>query len=163
MKKSDANVPLELMNELYRSYDFFNIHFCKGLLPRPILLITQESKKKNVYGWFRGNGWNLQNKEVSEIVLHHSCFQKGIDEVFDTMLHEMAHLKNFYENDCNSNIDCTEQQRHNQIFKTAAEHFGLTVTQSKRFGFGHTDLGDGAHKAIKLLKPNGNYLSSTLR
>lgn len=150
--KSNSNVPLELMNELYRSYDFFNGHFCENKLPRPILLIARSNKKK-AFGWFSGNAWNLQKNSVSEITLEASSFKNGTDEVFDTLLHEMAHLKNFHENE-NKVIDCTEAQRHNQIFKAAAEHFGLTVTKSTRFGFGHTALGETAKVAIKALKPN---------
>jgi hypothetical protein len=152
-----ANIPLQLMNELYRSYDFLNTHFCEGKLPRPIIIITRDTKRK-AHGWFSGDAWNHQSEKVSEIALCASSFAKGDDEVFDTLLHEMAHLKNFYENDCKI-VDCSEQQRHNQIFKISAEFFGLKVTSSKRFGPAHTQLDTAAHEAITKLKPNKKLFS----
>lgn len=151
-KKEVVNIPLELLKELYRSYDFFNSYFCKGSLPRPMIIVAS-SNKARVHGWFRNEAWMVQKEVVCEITLCAETFQRGLDDVLDTLLHEMAHLKNFYDND-RKVVDCTPQQRHNKVFKTTAEFFGLDVSSSKRFGSGHTSLGKGAREAIKQLKPD---------
>jgi hypothetical protein len=150
---TDKNIPLELMNELYRSYDFLNQHYCEGKLPRPIIIVSSNFNKK-AHGWFSPSRWRLgADKTVSEITLCGESFQRGYEDVLGTLIHEMAHLKNYVDND-NKVVDCSDQQRHNNIFKKTAEFFGLEVTSSKRFGPAHTTLGDTAHKALNALKPN---------
>lgn len=145
------NIPLELMVELHRSFDHFNNHFCQGTLPRPILIVSSNFKKK-AHGWFASDAWSLKGEVMSEITLCGESFKNGPDHVLDTLLHEMAHLKNYIDNE-RKIVDCTPQQRHNQIFQKTAEFFGLEVSSSKRFGSGHTKLGEVAKKVITDLKP----------
>jgi hypothetical protein len=153
MSQDKKNIPLELMNELYRSYDFLNKHYCDGKLPRPMIIVSSSFNKK-AHGWFSPSRWKLgSDKPVSEITLCGESFSRGHEDVLGTLIHEMAHLKNYVDND-NKVVDCSEQQRHNNIFKTTAEFFGLVVTSSKRFGPAHTSLGETAHKALNALKPN---------
>jgi hypothetical protein len=149
--EDDRNVPLELLQELYRSYDFFNDYFCDGKLPRPMLIVSSNFNR-NAQGWFGPGSWKMKGKEVSEITLCGESFEQGTDEVLETLLHEMAHLKNYYDNECEV-VDCTPQQRHNKIFKHTAEFFGLIVSQYKHLGYAHTQNGPESLKAIKALKP----------
>ncbi len=62
----------------------------------------------------------------------------------------MAHLKNAQK----GISDCNKVQYHNKNFKTAAESFGLTVSQRKGKGWATTVLGQTAKDAILLLKPD---------
>lgn len=154
----DGQVYLQLVGEVYRSFDFFNKFFCEGKLPRPILMVgrgvDKPGDKQKAHGWFSGDSWRIQQvKEVCEITLCGESFCRGVEDVMGTLLHEMTHLKNYYDND-RKVVDCTEQQRHNQKFKTTAEFFGLTVTSSKRFGPAHTECSDRAYNAIELLNPD---------
>lgn len=146
----DQNVPLQLMQELYRTYDHFNKYFASGELPRPVILI-QSANRRKFMGWFSADSWMLKDEAKCEITIASEALIHGYKETIDTMLHEMAHLANFYKH--KKVVDCSDQQRHNKIFKVMAESFGLIVTKSTRFGFGHTKLGDKAHAAIHLLKP----------
>lgn len=157
-----SNMYLDLANELYRAFDFFNTYFMKGELKKPIITIASNNRKKAL-GWFGGNFWALNHKktrdDVSEINMCAEHLQRPMEDVLETLLHEMAHLYNFQHglNDCNN------QQRHNRKFKEAAEKFGLNVTKSKRYGFAHTSLNETGKKAIKLLKPNKEVYSAVCR
>jgi len=153
MTKVQKNYSVDLAGELDRAYDFFNAEFAEGVLPKAILTISRDTSKK-AYGWFCPNGWSDSSNydQINEITLCQSAFTRGTDEIFDTLLHEMAHMYNFVSH--KKIVDCTRQQRHNKIFKTAAERFGLEVTSSTRFGYGHTSLGQVAKDAIAKLAPD---------
>lgn len=148
--KVDQNVHIELMKELYRSFDFFNKKFAGGKLRRPVITIATRGTHKAM-GWFCNNIWSVKDKAVHEINICGEALAEGIEQTMDTLLHEMAHLKNF-----DAGIeDCTDQQRHNAHFKASAEAFGLSVTSSKRFGPAHTALTAETKAIIKgELKPD---------
>lgn len=148
---TNQNYSQLIIEELYRAFDFFNNKFANNTLPKPIILI-QSGGKQNACGWFAPNRWSTNGQQIHELTIHQESFV-CIDEIFDTLLHEMAHIYNFVTND-NKVVDCTDQQRHNKIFKKAAELFGLSVTQSKRLGFAHTELDTLAQDAISEFCPN---------
>jgi hypothetical protein len=153
MTKASKNYSVDLSRELDRAYDHFNQEFADGILPKAIITVSRDTAKK-AYGWFCANGWSDSSNtdQINEITLCQSAFSRGTHEVFDTLLHEMAHMYNFVIH--GKIVDCTSQQRHNKIFKAAAEKFGLTVTSSTRFGSAHTELGPIADAAIAVLAPD---------
>jgi hypothetical protein len=153
MTKGKRNYSVELTKELDRAYEFFNNEFANGMLPKSIITVSRDTNRK-AYGWFCANGWSNSQSgdQIHEITLCQSAFARGTTEVFDTLLHEMAHMYNFVSH--GKIVDCTSQQRHNKIFKTAAEKFGLNVTSSTRFGYAHTTLGSVAQTAIAKLAPD---------
>lgn len=148
MKKTNTNLHLELTQELYRAFDFFNGHFAKGILEKPVITIASAGGRK-AHGWFCHSIWGSlkdANKKMHEINICAESLKDGVNQTMDTLLHEMAHLYNFQKN--GKVVDCTEQQRHNQIFQKTAQMFGLSVTSSKQFGFGHTELTDATKDII---------------
>lgn len=151
----------DLINELYRSFNFFNEYFCENKLNEPLITIQGDKRRGSTYGWFGKDFWsengNTETK-FSEINLTAESLYREPDQVLETLLHEMAHLKNAQNDisDCN-----TKTQFHNKKFKTTAEHFGLIVSQKKGKGWAITELGPKAILAIDLLKPNAEVYKIT--
>jgi hypothetical protein len=145
------------IDELYRAFDFFNDHFCDGELQRPIIMIGS-SGQKNAYGWFGSKFWTQGDKN-SEEYLHElnisaEYMDRGTNAILETLLHEMAHLKN-----AQAGIkDCSPTQYHNKNFKNAAEQLGLVVKKMGYRGFASTNLDEPALEAIKVLKPKDDAL-----
>lgn len=142
---------IALINELYRSFDFFNNHFCNNNLQRPLITL-QGDNKRSTYGWFGGSFWNDSKDEkskINELNLTAETLHREPTHVLGTLLHEMAHLKNFQE----GIKDCNAAQYHNKAFKISAEYFGLVVEKMKNKGYAITKLSDSSLTAIELLKP----------
>jgi hypothetical protein len=144
---------VNLINELYRSFHFFNNYFCKNELSEPLITI-QGDKRRTTYGWFGKEFWEetidgKKTKKINEINLTAESLFRGHNEVLGTLLHEMAHLKNAQ----NNIFDCTKTQYHNDKFKKSAEEFGLIVDRMKGRGWAKTTLGNKAKDAINLLDP----------
>jgi hypothetical protein len=79
--------------------------------------------------------------------------------ILETLLHEMAHLKNAVADV----RDCTSGQYHNKHFKKTAEEFGLIVERTGNKGYAYTKLGKEADTAIKKLEPNRSIMNSLSR
>ena len=151
---------IALTKELYRAFHVFNKRFSDGKLITPIITL-QPSEGKNAYGWFGSKFWidKRTKKGVSEINLSAEYLARGCNGVLETLLHEMAHLKN-----AQAGIrDCTSGQYHNKRFKEAAQEFGLTVTRIKGKGYARTDLDDEAKQAIKELDPKEQLFNAFKR
>ena len=148
--KSPATRSLELTQELYRAFDFFNKKFADGELPKVVITI-QESGRKNAYGWFGNGFWkdNIASESVPEINISAEYLNRSPEGILETLLHEMAHLKNAV----NGVRDCTSGQYHNKYFKSSAEEFGLIVKRTPNKGYAYTELGEEADQAIKEFKP----------
>ncbi len=95
---NDANDTLnfklvKLINELYRSFNFFNHHFCKNELDEPIITIQGDKRKGSTYGWFGKDFWEesqgVKAKKVNEINLTAESLHRDYNEVLGTLLHEM--------------------------------------------------------------------------
>ena len=145
-----------LINELYRSFDFFNGYFCDNKLPRPIITLQGEKRKGKTLGWFGKNFWTefggegtVEKSSLHELNLTAEALYRDPKEVLQTMIHEMAHLKNAHDNI----PDCNAAQYHNSNFKKTAEFFGLEVSRMKGRGWASTSLGEKANQVIELLAP----------
>jgi len=57
MDKTIQQKYTDLIEELYRSFDFFNEHFCKGELKRPIITTQGDKREGSTYGWFGKQFW----------------------------------------------------------------------------------------------------------
>lgn len=144
----------ELLKELHRAFDFFNEKFAKGELKRPVITVSSAAGK-NALGWFGAKFWKDGDEEVNEINLSAEYFNRSIEDVLETLLHEMAHLKNAQ----NEIDDCSKSQYHNKNFKQAAESFHLEVKKSRYRGFSSTSLTDISRAAIKELNPDDKTYS----
>lgn len=148
--KSPATRSVELTQELYRAFDYFNKRFADGELPKAVITI-QEAGRKNALGWFGNGFWkdDVASVSVPEINISAEHLDRDAFGILETLLHEMAHLKNAV----NDIRDCTSGQYHNKHFKKAAEEFGLIVKRTCSRGYAFTKLGSEAEEAIKELKP----------
>ena len=140
---------IKLLEEIYRAYDFFNNYFYQGELNRPVIMISSKGGR-SAYGWFGARFWKEGDQEFSEINLSAEHMSRSCDEILETLLHEMAHLKNAQ----NEIHDCSDNQYHNKNFKIAAEFFGLEVERRKGYGWATTKLGGKARQAIEGLNPD---------
>lgn len=148
-KDFDENLHLELMGELYRIFDFLNKYYKVGL-ERPVITIASKGNKAAL-GWFCHDIWQQDDKTMHEINICGEALSKGVNETIGTLLHEIAHMKNFVA----KIPDCNEQQRHNVAYKAAAETVGLSVEQAGRFGWANTKLLEETIDMIdNELKPN---------
>ena len=148
--KSPATRSVELTQELYRAFDYFNKRFADGELPKVVITI-QEAGRKNALGWFGNGFWkdDVASVSVPEINISAEHLDRNAFGTLETLLHEMAHLKNAV----NDIRDCTSGQYHNKHFKKTAEEFGLVVKRTHNKGYAFTKLGHEAEKAIQELKP----------
>lgn len=158
--KSPAARSLELTQELYRAFDFFNKRFADNELPKVVITI-QESGRRNAYGWFGNGFWSDLDAadSVPEINLSAEYVGRKPESVLETLLHEMAHLLNAVR----GVRDCSSGQYHNKHFKTAAEQFGLKVERTGNRGWSYTSLDVEAEQAIKEFKPNTDVFRSLKR
>lgn len=143
-----------LINELYRSFDFFNGYYCDNKLPKPIITLQGEKRKGKTLGWFGKDFWTEhkegdEKNKVHELNLTAEALYRDPKQVLETMLHEMAHLKNAVD----EIKDVSGNQVHNKNFKKTAEFFGLVVNKMKGKGWAHTSLGEKAEQVIELLQP----------
>jgi len=148
------------LQELYRSFNFFNDRFADGKLPRVIITI-QEAGRKNAYGWFARERWedSLCNGSACEINLSAEHVGRNASATLGTLLHEMAHLWNAV----NNIKDCSSGQYHNKHFKTAAEKFGLKVSRGGTRGYAYTELTQQSEDAIEELDLDHEMISSLQR
>ena len=149
-----------VLEELYKAFDFFNEQFAEGKLPKVIITI-QEAGRKNALGWYGKGFWrdNLCDEGVCEINISAEHMNRSANGILETLLHEMAHLKNSVEDV----RDVSSGQYHNKKFKAAAEGFGLKVTRYGNRGWAQTALDVEGHEAIKKLDPDTDILTSLKR
>jgi len=132
---------------LTTAYNHFNKQFAGGEL-KDALITVQSVGRKRAYGWFAQNAWkNKDEKTFHEINIGAEHFKRSNDDIFETLLHEMAHLWNHQ----NGIDDCTVTQYHKKTFADAAKRFGLTCEKMGRFGYAKTGLADESRKSINEL------------
>lgn len=163
MKNSINEKYQSAINELYRAKDFFLERFCdEDRVKEAPVFITIQTGKKNHLGHFWANRWDAdttkegEEKEIyHEINLSAEYLNRPIQDLFGTLLHELAHMYN--------NVlgieDCNEAGYHNKHFKTAAQKFGLIVDKMPGKGWALTSLDEAGHSAIAALEPNKEALS----
>lgn len=158
--ESPAKRNQKAIEELYRAFDFFNERFADNKLPKVIITI-QEAGRKNAYGWFGESFWKdgICEQGVCEINLSAEYMGRDSHAILETLLHEMAHLKNAV----NGVRDCTSGQYHNKKFKLAAEEFGLKVKRMGNKGWAFTSLGEDGREAIEEFNPDQEILNSLQR
>jgi len=149
----------DTINELQRSYNFFIDYFKldKALFANTIITI-QSSGRRNAAGWLSKGKWvNDANESKHEITLASDYLNRDINSILETLLHEIAHLKNAVV----GIEDCTVSGYHNKHFKDSAEGLGLVVSKLEvgNKGYNITSLGTEANKAIKILNPDSNVYS----
>ncbi len=119
-------------------FKIFNDKFFNSALLKPVITLSQKGTK-SVRGWCTAEKvWEDRRAEkYYELNICPEFLKNPIEEVCETLLHEMAHLKNVIDNipDCSSG-----GQYHNKNFKMSAENYGLTIEKHPRYGYSITSL-----------------------
>lgn len=131
-------------------FDKANEKFYDNKLIRPI--ITIQTGKRSVLGWCSvGKRWVDSDNSYYEINIVAENLARSLDDIVETMLHEMVHLYNSQH----GVSDCTRTQYHNKKFKEVAEAHGLIAEKAGYRGYTLTKLNDDGVKFVNELTANG--------
>ena len=133
-----------LCSELNRAFHHFNKVLANGELITPIINVLPRGRKK-AYGWFGSEMWSQGTGRIAEICICAETMDREVEQILETLIHEMAHLSNAQK----GIKDCNAIQYHNREFKKSAEALGLIVERVAGKGFAKTVLGDRAKSAIE--------------
>lgn len=129
---------------LDNAYNFFNKELFGGTLPH--CLITLQRHKK-AYGYFCFESFgNKDNKKTDEIALNPGHFQRPVDEIISTLVHEMAHLWQYHEGKHSRN------GYHNREWGTKMKSLGLMPSSTGAPGGKET-----GQKVSHYIDPQGLY------
>lgn len=144
---SSNNITGEVTDRLVEAFNFFNEELGAGL-DAPVFTLIPNRGRQSYYGWYWQGRWKDGKKSLPEINITADTLKRSVEDICNTLIHEMAHYKNNVENitDCNAN------QYHNKHFKKRAEAFGLTVEKMKNKGYARTELGEKAKNLVKKYK-----------
>jgi hypothetical protein len=113
--KQDDTLLVGAIKELERAYDrlmpLFNLD-----MPKPIITI-QSKGGQSLKAWFSACRWSIEQgkakKELHEINICAEYLAHGIDDIANSLTHEMVH----YGNHVKGLKDCSSNQYHNGNFK----------------------------------------------
>ena len=141
---SNQNIYATAIETLTKAFNYFNTNLCEGKLPVPMINIMSRGRK-NALGWHWSEKWIKGETHFAELTITAEYIDRSIDQILETLLHEMAH----HYNVVNKIVDCNKYGRHNKMFKLAAEDiFGLIVNKHKYLGWAITELGPKSQKII---------------
>ena len=140
------NVVGTALDELYRYFSILNKEKFNDELPYPV--ITIQKGKGVVAGLFvPDRAWQKKDEEepsLYEISIDPRFFDRSVNEIIGTLLHEMCH----YYNAINGTTDCNGKN-HNKNFKVIAESVGLICEKEKGVGYGLTSNSDELNQFIE--------------
>ncbi len=145
----------ETITHIDGMYQFFNKELDAQLPEKVVFTLIPNRGRSHYLGWFFGNRWKQGEETIHEINIAPDFLNRPVDEIAETLIHEITHLKNNVLNI----KDCLPNQYHNKAFKKQAEAFGLKVERTKSKGYALTSLGDDARKLVEGYKVkvlNGN-------
>jgi len=151
----------QIVETLSKAFEHFNKELCSESLKMPIITILSRGRKNGTLGWYSKARWKSLSDDkssvdvVDEICICAETLTRTPEEVFETLIHEMAHLANWSV----GIEDCNAAQYHNKHFKKKAEEFGLTVTKMKPRGYAHTALGERAKAVVDKFITDHNITS----
>lgn len=124
----------ETFNQLQTAYDFFNEQLFDNELPQCMILVH---RKRGARGYF----WQDQFKaargkeRLHEIALNLESFDRTLEEILSTLVHEMCHLwQHLHGKPSRGNY-------HNWEFATKMESVGLITSQTGEKGGNRTGQG----------------------
>lgn len=125
-----------LLSLLERMFKDINTDFFDGQLETPVITVTPSPK---CYGYYvPANIWRAKGIGKREINISSGTLNRPIEDIFETLLHEMVHMFN----DTVLNIQDTSRNGHyhNKYFKRTAETHGLNCSPTKLYGYASTEL-----------------------
>lgn len=133
---------IDTVQYLAKAYDFLNGKFYGNELIRPVITIQLDSRN-SAYGWWTVKkvwSWKADETTVNdeyELNLSAQCLNRPLKDVFETLLHEMAHqyaTKHELK-------DCSRTGNyHNKLYRRIAEKHGLQVGYTDKLGWAVTTL-----------------------
>ncbi|CAK7037612.1 MAG: hypothetical protein BACD_00178 [Bacteroides rodentium] len=155
------------VQQIESQYSILNERFYGGELPKPVITVFSDSKRKGILGWCTiqkmwKTGKNPTAAELQgmssdelqayadegfyEINICAEYLTRPIDEVCETILHEMVHLYN-----AEHGIEDTSRNGyyHNKRYKETASAHGLIVEKTKKYGYSQTSLSEEAKQFIQ--------------
>lgn len=132
-----------IIQELEDLFEVFNDKYFEGLLSRPVITVSPDTKNRSL-GWCTTyKAWQHKDADEGyfEINICAEHLARPFEEVAGTMLHEMVHLKNLQDGIQDTSRGGTY---HNKKFKAVAEEHGLTVESNEKYGWAITELNDDA-------------------
>ncbi len=142
-----TNITGAVTDKLVEAFEFFN-EALEANLDNPVFTLIPNRGRLSYYGWYWQGRWKDGKKTLPEINITADTLKRSVEEICETIIHEMAH----YKNNVQDIVDCNGNQYHNKHFKTQAEAFGLTVERVKNKGYARTALGDKAIAMVKKYK-----------
>ena len=142
-----TNITGEVTNHLVTAFEFFN----KALgtnLDTPVFTLIPNRGRQSYYGWYWQGRWKDGKKTLPEINITADTLKRSVEDICETIIHEMVH----YKNNVLDIVDCNANQYHNKAFKKRAEEFGLKVEKVKNKGYARTALDEKASELVKKYK-----------
>ena len=141
------NITGEVTQKLVEAFEFFNKELDAGL-DTPVFTLIPNRGRQSYYGWYWANRWKDGKKNLPEINITADTLKRSVEDICETLIHEMAH----YKNNVAGVVDCNANQYHNKHFKKQAEALGLKVERMKNKGYALTSLDEKAHNLVKKYK-----------
>ena len=141
------NITGEVTDKLVEAFEFFNAEL-DTQLDNPVFTLIPNRGRQSYYGWYWQGRWKDGKKTLPEINITADTLKRSVEEICETIIHEMVH----YANNVAGVVDCNNNQYHNKHFKTKAESFGLKVEKVKNKGYARTALDEKAANLVKKYK-----------
>jgi hypothetical protein len=142
-----TNITGAVTDKLVEAFEFFN-EALDAHLDNPVFTLIPNRGRQSYYGWYWQGRWKDGKKTLPEINITADTLKRSVEEICETLIHEMVH----YANNVAAVVDCNNNQYHNKHFKSKAEMFGLTVEKVKNKGYARTALGEKALNLVKKYK-----------
>lgn len=136
------------IKKLENAFDIFNARFYNNELRKPVIQFYADTKEKS-YGWITTDEvWDENGNRNREINICANFADRGMIDVYATLLHEMAHLYNIEHGiaDVSGN-----GYYHNKNFKKTAEAHGLIITKDSKYGWSNTSLDGEALRFVSAM------------
>ena len=136
------------ISELERAYQAFKLLFPGGIPGDDPVIVIQGGRSTTTLGWLAPQAWkNGRQDGVNEITICAEHLARPVEEIAETLLHEMVH----HDNALRGVRDCSASQYHNRCFRDAALSVGLEVERAGYRGWATTRLGPKAMTAVQSL------------
>ena len=150
-----------IAEELVRAYRFFNADLFGNALRAAVTITVQTSGRRRArLGWHSHSRWKIGTgrRLIAEVNVVAESLSRGVEDVMETLLHEMAH---HYNHERKIKDTTRSGVYHNKRYKAAAELAGLICTRTPEHGWSSTSLGPRAKDAIRRLQPKRDVFSMT--
>jgi hypothetical protein len=141
------NITGAVTDKLVEAFEFFNAEL-DTQLDNPVFTLIPNRGRQSYYGWYWQGRWKDGKKTLPEINITADTLKRSVEDICETIIHEMVH----YKNNVLDIVDCNGNQYHNKHFKTRAEAFGLKVEKVKNKGYARTALDEKASNLVKKYK-----------